>query len=340
MVIASYALCMRLENGKKKYCFLTGLCYFTVAAARSNTIGFDTGTYVNAFKRLSEMPLSAAMLYADKDVCFWGLLSLLGKITTNYTVLFSLVAGLFTVSAWHLIYKYSQDPRLSIVVLLAFNLFQFTLTGMRQTIAISFILWAIDSCYEKRIIKSIVFILLGAIFHRSALICLVIVVLLFLKKELNHVRTWTIASLIGLTFLLRGYIAQRLIVLIQDRGYEVTMLNGGLTMTFVVFVLFLLGCLFIKEYTFSDKNATITYLIAMVACFFEMLVSTQSIFFRIAFYFLIIYIIFIPNIVETIQHKESRSFVKIGIYILLSIQYLVFTVGSCGIIPYQTFWQV
>ena len=78
----------------------------------------------------------------------------------------------------------------------------------------------------------------------------------------------------------------------------------------------------------------------MLACFFEMLVSTQSIFFRIAFYFLMIYIVFVPNVVESIRNGKSRFIVKTGIYVLLSIQYLVFTIGSCGILPYQTFWQV
>lgn len=340
MVIMSYPILIKKKNGKKMYCILTGICYFAVAAVRSNTIGFDTAIYVNSFERLSKMSLDAAMLFSDKDVCFWVLLSLLGKITSNYTVLFFLVACIFTISAWHFIYKYSKDPRLSIIVMLAFNLYQFTFTGMRQTIAMSFILWAIDYCYQRKIIKSIVFILIGAIFHSSALIFIIVILFRIYKKKLTQVHTITIAFLLGIVFLLRGTIAQRLIVLIQDRGYEVTMLNSGLTMTFVIFVLFLLGCLFIREYNFSDENATLTYLIAMLACFFEMLVSTQSIFFRIAFYFLMIYIVFVPNVVESIRNGKSRFIVKTGIYVLLSIQYLVFTIGSCGILPYQTFWQV
>ncbi len=340
IVIFSYSFLKKLKNGRKKYCVLTGICYFVVAALRSNTVGFDTDIYVSAFNRLAEMPLDAAAVFADKDVFFWVLLSILGKITSNYTILFSIVAALFTISAWHLIYKYSRDPRLSIIVLLAFNLYQFTLTGMRQTIAISFILWAIDSCYERKVIRSIVFVLLGSIFHSSALAFLVVIGFLFYKKKLNQVSTLTMALLLGLAFLFRGYIAKGLIVLIQDRGYEVTILNGGLTMTFVIFSLFLMGGVFINEYTFSDKNANLTFFIASMACFFEMLVSTQSIFFRLAFYFLIIYVIFIPNIIETIQHNETKAIVKIGIYILLSIQYLFVTIGSCGVIPYQTFWQV
>ena len=53
-----------------------------------------------------------------------------------------------------------------------------------------------------------------------------------------------------------------------------------------------------------------------------------------------IYIVFVPNVVESIRNGKSRFIVKTGIYVLLSIQYLVFTIGSCGILPYQTFWQV
>ena len=340
LTIILYTYFERKEKGKKQYCILTGLCYFLIPAVRSSTIGFDTELYVNAFMRLSEMPLDVATAYSSKDKVFWVLLSLLGKVIPNYTVLFIIVAGLFTISAWHLIYKYSKDPRLSIIVLLAFNLYQFTFTGMRQTLAISFILWAIDFCYQKQTLKSVIFILIGALFHSSALAFILVILLVRYRKELEHVHTFLIALMLGSVFLFRGWIAQKLIVFIQDRGYEVMMTNGGLTMTFVVFALFLLGCLFIREYSFSDENATLSYLIAMIACFFEMLVSTQSIFFRIAFYFLTVYIIFVPNVIQTIQHDGSRRLVKASVYVLLSIQYLVFTINSCGIIPYQTFWQV
>ena len=339
-VLLLYSLLKCKKNGKRLYCVLTALCYFFIAALRSRTVGFDTDIYVNAFLQFSEMPLSSAIAYFNKDVGFWVLLSLLGKAIPNYTILFIIVAGLFTVSTWHLIYKYSADPRLSIIVLLAFNLYQFTLTGMRQTIAMSFIMWAMDACYQKRILRGIIFICIGSVFHSSALVFIVVILLMKYRKKLDHAHTFVIALILGIVFLLRGEIAQRLIVFIQDRGYEMTMTNGGLTMTFVIFALFLLGCLFIREYSFADENATLSYLIAMIACFFEMLVSTQSIFFRVAFYFLLIYIIFVPNVIQTIQHNSSRRLVKASVYVLLSIQYLVFTVSSCGIVPYQTFWEV
>ena len=339
-VLLLYPFLKRKKNGKRWYCVLTALCYFLIAALRSRTVGFDTDIYVNAFLRLSRMPLSLAITYSNKDVVFWTLLSLLGKLIPNYTILFIIVAGLFTVSTWHLIYKYPANPRLSIIVLLAFNLYQFTLTGMRQTIAMSFIMWALDACYQKRLLKSILFICIGSVFHSSAFVFIIVILLMEYKKQLDYAHTFSIALILGIVFLLRGTIAQRLIVFIQDRGYEVTMSNGGLTMTFVIFTLFLLGCLFIREYSFADENATLSYMIAMIACFFEMLVSTQSLFFRVAFYFLLIYIIFVPNVIQNIQHDSSRRLVKASIYVLLSIQYLVFTAGSCGIVPYQTFWQV
>ena len=340
LIIILYTFFEQQERGKKIYCILTGICYFAIAAVRSSTVGFDTEIYVNAFKQLSEMPLNIAMLYSDKDVGFWIILCLLGKVTSNYTVLFSIVAGLFTISAWHLIYKYSKDPRLSIIVLLAFNLYQFTLTSMRQTIALSFILWALDFCYQKQTLKSVIFILIGSLFHSSALAFIMAILLVGYRKKLKHIHTLWIALMLGIVFLFRGWFAQKLIVFIQDRGYEVVMSNSGLTMTFVVFALFLLGSLFIREYSFLDENATLSYLIATIACFFEMLVSTQSIFFRIAFYFLIVYIIFIPNVIQSIQHDSSRRLVKSSVYILLSVQYLIFTINSCGIIPYRAFWQV
>lgn len=81
-------------------------------------------------------------------------------MTDNYSVLFAIVAVLFTITVWVYIYKYSDDPVLSVIVLLAFNLYQFSLTGMRQTIAISFVVLAIMAVHEEKKIQPYIWVLI------------------------------------------------------------------------------------------------------------------------------------------------------------------------------------
>lgn len=327
-----------VKNGRKIFCVVSGICYFLIAGLRSWKVGGDSFNYVRIFEFLASEKLKVAFNFSEKDFFFYALLSILGKVTSNYTILFLLVAGFFTISVWLFIYKYSKDPMLSIVVLLSMNLYQFSLTGMRQTLAISFGMWAIMALNENKIKKAILYIILGSLFHKSLLIFLLII---FIRKIKFNIGGSKISILIlVLCFLFRGIIAKILITYISERGYDIDVNTNGLAMTFVIFVLYIISTIFIKEYVECDKKRYLQYDIAFCAVFFQMLVPVQNIFFRIAFYFLMIYIVLIPNVLTSIKNRNSRLIVRKTIHVLLVIQYLMFTIGSSYILPYTTYWQV
>lgn len=171
------AICKKICNGKKMFCIGSGTIYFLVAALRSSYVGGDSFNYRRMFELLADKNIKFAFAYSEKDPIFNVLLSLLGKVTDNYSVLFAIVAVLFTITVWVYIYKYSDDPVLSVIVLLAFNLYQFSLTGMRQTIAISFVVLAIMAVHEEKKIQPYIWVLIASLFHSSALVCLSIPIL-------------------------------------------------------------------------------------------------------------------------------------------------------------------
>lgn len=111
-------------------------------------------------------------------------------------------------------------------------------------------------------------------------------------------------------------------------------------MMLVIFILYLIVALFVEEYAYFDKKYYISYMLLIVAVFFETLVTAQNIFFRIAFYFLIVLITVVPNVAERAINKNSRKILKVVLYVVLSVQYLFYTVGSCNVLPYTTFWQI
>lgn len=335
--ILSFFLSSR-KDGKKIFCIISGICYFLIAALRSWNVGGDSFNYVGIFEFLANENIEVAFNFSEKDPFFYILLSILGKFTSNYTVLFTAVAGFFTISIWYFIYKYSKDPILSIIILLAMNLYQFSLTGMRQTITISFIVWSIIELDKNKIKAAIFYIFLGSLFHKSGLIFLVIILMKNLNINIKIVKISII--ILFFCFLFRGNIANILIRFISERGYEVNTTTNGITMTFVIFILYIISVVFFEEYTIHDRRRYLQYNIAFWAVFFQILVSVQNIFFRIAFYFLIIYIVLIPNVLVNIKNRNSKMIVKNTLHILLIIQYLMFTMGSSHILPYTTYWQI
>ena len=325
------------HNAKKWFCIISGCIYFLISALRKNTVGGDTFLYVKMFQDIAGQSFEASLNYINRDPIFGAFLWIIGRFTDNYTVLFIIVAALFCFSVWYYIYKYSKDPCLSVVFLLAFNLFQFSLTGMRQTIAIAFIIWAVMFLKQNKPIKAAFFIALASLFHLSALIFIIVLPLKRIRLSLNMLYF----SIIGLiaVFLTRSFVAETLIFLISDRGYTVNDNNAGLTMTFVIFVLYVFCALFSYHYQKDNPDHNIDLMVSLIAVFFEMLVPAQAIFFRIAFYFLIINTSLIPNVIHSIRTPIYRQIINTGLYVLLSAQYLFFTMGSCYILPYTTFWQ-
>lgn len=339
LLSAVFSVGQRVKRSKR-FCIVSGVIYFLIAAMRGFGVGNDTGNYYHAFLQMANYPLKAVFksLVAREEYLFYLFLWIIRQITANFTVVLAIIALLFTVAAWLYIYKYSEDPRLSVIFLLSFNIYQFTLTGLRQTMAISFVLLAIMALKKEKVFVAVLLILVASLFHASALVLLPIV---FLRRiKLSRETLFCSLVILLIVFVARVPIAAKLIPFIADRGYIINVSSSGFTMAFVVFALYTFFVVFSREYEDYFGDYRLVSWMMLLACFFEMLVPAQNIFFRIAFYFLIIGIELIPNMVMAVHHDRSRKIVMGTLYVLLSIQYLFFTINSSGIMPYYTFWQL
>lgn len=340
LIVLFYGIGVRKsEQGNKYFCIITGLLYFTLAAFRGASVGTDTPQYVNNFLSIAGWPLErVAMLYRN-DTVFYLLVSMLGRFTENYTILFAIVAGWSIYSMWRFVHKYSSDVALSIIILLALNLYQFTLTGMRQTIAMGFVIWAFDFLLQKKNLRAAICILVGGLFHQSAMITLILIPTNMLIKKVTRNGALITCGVLALVYVMRSNIARNLIVLIEDRNYSITDGNNGLMMTFVIFALLIMMSVFMDAFSARVKHASTFFIIGAFACAFQMLVATQPIFFRLAFYFLMIYPLMIPLFVGSLRKGDNHWIMKYSLYALMSFQYLMFTMNSSGISPYRFFWQ-
>ena len=80
-----------------------------------------------------------------------------------------IIAIFFAISVSCYIYYYSDNITISTIVLFAFY-FSFTITGLRQTVALSFLLFSYRYIDERRIIKFGLMVSLAALFHSTAIL--------------------------------------------------------------------------------------------------------------------------------------------------------------------------
>lgn len=327
------------KNNKKFICIFWGLIYFLIAALRGRNIGGDTDIYVNSFYIVSSLPYKEAAQYIGRDPFFYVFISFVGKIWCNYTFLFSIVAFLFTSAITYFIYKYSDDPFLSWIIMLAFNLYQFSLTAMRQTIAISFIIFASSFLIEKKFFRGLIFVFIASLFHKTALCFLL--VFIFYKVKISKTFLYFSFVLLGITYSFRSQIAEIFFQFFNEDGREffVENRNAGFTMLLVIAAIYVFCVIFVKkEWLKESEIAQKMFVLSFFALIFETLVPSQSIFFRLAFYFLFGFTALLPNMINNCI-IDSKKTVYAIFFVVLSIQYLFFTIGSCYITPYCTFWQ-
>ena len=316
---------------KKSVCFCIGVITFLLLGLRSTTTGGDTELYYFDFLEIDTSSLSSTLNYSPmKDIGFiafeWFIKNLGG---TFRTVL--LINGLIFGAAIGIVfYRRSDNPGLSYLLLFSFNLFQFSLSGLRQTFAIAFFIFAIMFYEDKKYIKSSILMLLAGAFHLSAFILVTIPVMQLLLKR-NGVIRYSI-PIVLMVFLLRNQIAiilSNFLNSISDRmSTDVVAEGSGLTMTIVVIIIYAFSVLFALPYYNRNNQDTMDFALMLFAVLFEALVPAHPIFFRIAFYGLWVISVFIPRIIRVVFQKSLQPIVNIFAYGVAFIMYFGFTMNS------------
>ena len=316
---------------KKNFCLWIGVMVFVLLGLRSTSTGGDTQIYYHDFLSINTDSLSSTIANSPmKDVGFIIFEWLVKRIGGTFRTVLLINALLFGIAIGKMFYRRSDDPGLSYVLLFSFNIFQFSLSGLRQTFAIAFVIFALMLYEDKKYVKSSILILLAGAFHLSAFILVIIPVIQFLYKTPKRIK-YSIPIILAV-FLLRNQMAVSvgdiLFSIIDRMSNNVMPSSSGLTMTLVIMMIYVFSALFAVQYCNENARGIMDFSLMLFAVLFEALVPANPIFFRIAFYTLWIIAIFVPRIVQVAFTKSSRLIVNIAAYAIALMMYFGFTMNS------------
>ncbi len=343
ILLAKFFLDKKLIS-KLQYCILIGVAFALVTGLRGVGVGADTTGYYLGFESLKRID-TLARLYVNckNDFGYFLFTWLLGKMGAPFWVVTLLVGAFFYYAVSRIIYKFSEDVCLSYLLLMAFNFFQFSMTGIRQTIALSFVLLVIYDVYNEKLklTKTIILILLGSWFHLSCLFALIFIPIALSKKPSTSVTLLITIMVLGLGFVFRSSLVTILLELVQDTRFnEFTVVNsgGGITTYLVYLALYVLGLFYYKKYCENFPKGQVDFKILFLGVLFLGLVPVQSILFRLAWYFSIILIVYLPRLLNTLNIKE-RAVMQLIVYASVIYMYFFITKGSAAVLPYSFFWN-
>lgn len=218
ILIIAYSLCSGQYENRKGYIKFCSLFLILLSAFRHPGVGKDTYGYIQGFLAASSKSWQdvTAMFWdkylnpdptIGKDPMFYIFERAISTVCHNEYIYLLLIAIIVIVPLGILVFKNTTNTRQVLIFYLFYLNYFYTFipnAAIRQSIACSFALWAfiaLQSSQKSKILKFIVLIVAGSFFHKSVLITLIVLPLLYIKSP----KFILYGSLLGFAIMLYAY---------------------------------------------------------------------------------------------------------------------------------------
>lgn len=328
----------KYSNGKKYFIIGSAILLILYASLRGININSDVKGYLSQYAKFSKYSFNEILEIFKSDIKY-PLFYLLGwfvsRVFPSGQVWLAFLSVLYIIAFMFLIYKESKMPLISVVVFLSLGYFTFSLTGLRQALAMTLIVPAYYFAKNSKIIKFILVVLLAYLFHNSALIFLLIYPMRNLKLGWFH--ALFIGICLAFSFIFKSEFKALIGVVFEDSyygGYSESNKTLNFSGIIIQLAIFVFNLFYYKNVTNKSKRVMILYNCAFLGLSFQLLSIVIAEMFRISMYFSIFNIVLIPL---SIMAEPDQKWCKVEM-ILITVVLLAYLFVS-GIPQYSFFWQ-
>ncbi len=335
------------KKNKKIYLSIIFGIITIVAAIRSMNVGIDTEQFCNAFKDISLMSLKSAF-ETRYESGFVLLCKVIACISTEQQMLIIITSLFIFPTIAYFIYKNSKDVVLSSLLYVLLNTYAMHMNIMRQAIAIAIIIWGFELFFKKKNnIKFIISIVLASFFHQTALI---MIFLIFFKNKRYSSKMYIITTIIGIiAFALAGPIWNLAVSLfpsyagyINKGEYVSPSYLAGSISAIVAWLVLSMGIFFERKSKEKEENYHFLAYMMSIIFIIDMLVIKINLFVRLASYFSIFTLIWLPNTLRNnkdLKEKYLMYFLVVICFLLYWVILSIYRPEWYGVIPYSTFFN-
>lgn len=344
------------KQHKKIYLMFCLFFIWIIIALRSYFIGNDTITYVTIFPLLANFPLSAygnnliSVLFTENRFEYGYVLfnKIIYYFSKNPRWLLIISATIIVSLVGYILYKYSDNPSLSLIIFVTMGFMAGSMSQIRQYIAWSICLFSIKYIMENKFIRFILTIMLAMLFHVSAI---VFIPLYFISKiRFTLSKGVKLAILCSPIFIFFNYFSNLVGKIIKSYGnYDNKIANNGstgylaITVNFVTIFLFLMLSMYLihinKKYNqFNSNLVNLSLWMLFCALMITALSYKFSQFTRIVSYFTCALMILIPNQLSFGKNDAMKKIITFIFVIYLILNFVIVHIirpGWGSITPYH-----
>lgn len=351
LVLAIYLVIIDLivaDNNRAAKSILAALGFVLVLALRSPYCGVDLlsnerfteASYYSTFDAVKDMSFRSVYYfqsYSSFEIGFLFFTKIITLFTNNFQVFLVVIAVLQFIPIAFLFYKYSPNIILSYFVYGGLVLYLFSFSGLRQALAISICILAIENLFNKKTKFFILLVLLAYTFHRSSIIVFLIWPLSKIKMKPSIAISVVLFLLILSPFY--GNILGYIVGFLFDNGrygHYLETQGSAITMFVVYAILLLLSFLRKRD---DDYMRLLRWLVLL--CVFAQSLGTlgNGALTRIGYYFNIYFALLMPEMLATLEKNGRKITNGVSVILLCVYFYLVNSGGYLNVVPYYFFWE-
>lgn len=333
MIFSAYAVIRRIKGytGKKPMIyaqFISGILT-VLLGLRHPSMGVDLG-YGNSYGYLPSFDYFASLTWLEilkmgsfqnyeKGYVLFN--KLVSSIWHNNQFFLFCCAAISIVPIGHIIGKYSKNCRTSFLIYLGLTVFHILFSGLRQAIAVSIAFYGFSFVKERKLKQYSLTILLACLFHRSALVALLIYPLYWMKLD-RTARLITLGVLPAF-FVLRVPLWNWIVRITGKSSFAEH--NGSVTLLLAFCLIYVYLIIFSTSNRKNDGLINIHYVSCCMLIFTEVNTIAQ----RAGYYYMIYTILLLPEVLDDIKHHQGKKEYQmhyltiVGCFLLFAIYSLV-----------------
>lgn len=329
----------------KQYIIVAALILFGICAMRGIRVGADLGRYEIHYYTCSQLDFAGIFAeYQWDNIGFYFLIKILQMIFGYNFHGFLFILAIFEgIVLARIIYKYSVNPYMSFLLYMALGYYVFIYSGLKQALATAFIYLAFDAIIERKKIRFIIFVALAVSVHLPAFIFAPAYYIAYKKLNVKMIGVYIISA-IGI------YMFKEQIFIYMTDIYESVVSTtqiGGVGEKVLMMLAFLIAGYLLRVPDGENEVYSATFNIIVVATLLQLFAIYGNVFERLADYYFVFAILFLPFVFEKTERREE-SIYSIIIYddqiykianlaiLLFSIVYFYLNVtATYGLLPFS-----
>lgn len=320
--------------------------YGMISAIRASYVGNDTQNYLSIFNEVNS-GVDTSGWYNRFEVGFVLLNKFCAFLFDNSQCILIIAAIIIYIGFSFLVVKYSQDHWLSVFLFITLGYFGSTMNAIRLCMAYSIVILAYDRLVNNNIKAFIVFVLMAMLFHKTAIVFIVCAIIPYVKDFRFMFKIWLVST--AFMYVCTPLIVKLMIKMFPIYEYYVDnyMTNGisvGVLLYIFVWSMILCAGLYIQKNCGKEISKNLKYLnyLMMLTISVFALSMHFTLLDRMAQYFGLFSIIYVPNCINMIENKQMQYILKCAVIIC----FLVYFVGIQLLRPewnriatYGVFWM-